>query len=235
MAATASVVKKGYVATREVKYRYTCEHCGKQTDLFTGTYEEEYVSGTKPNVDVMLNFKQIDEKTYNTVKKGAEIVAEHLEKVFENYKKDCENGTFQGIVFQDNPFMTDNYNKMFKNAGKCPNCRKKQNWYPATHLKPAVAKRMFNWGLAFGILAIVVTFFVNSGESGKKVLPLALIFGGCGAVLGAIFGIIMHFAKKPKVNKKLKPSVPEIEWGEIVITDSDRVKAWTDDSVAEGD
>jgi hypothetical protein len=222
----SSVVQRGYVGSREIKYRYTCEHCGKETDRFSGKYEEEYVKSSKTSISSMLTIKKIDVQAYTTVKEGAEIAPKHIEKIFDDYKKNYENGNPQGIVFEDNPFMTDIYNKMFKAGGVCPECGKKQSWYPATHIKPSVSKRMVNWAICIGLLTLAVAFCVNSGIGGKKVIPLSLLYGGIGVVVGAIFGVIMHYAKKPKVDKNAKPTVPEIEWGEIVVTDSGRLKEW---------
>jgi hypothetical protein len=223
----SSAIQRGYVGTRKLKYRYTCEHCGKQTEYFDSTYEEEHVKTVKTSVNAMLDVKKIEKQAHDIVKKSTEAAPQLLETAFENYKKDYGNSDFHGIIFENDIIMTDIYNRTFKENATCPNCNKKQGWYPASHIKLSLGKKMLNWAICIGLLTLAVAFCVQSGVGGKTVLPMSLLFGGIGAVVGAVWGLFVYLTKRPKLKKGAKPSVPEIEWGEIVITDSDRVKAWT--------
>lgn len=112
-----------YRAACEVDYRFICHHCKYQTEWFYSSLEKYAVH--------RLESSRFEVKAVHNIKKLQKIeqkALEHLNDLIDLIKdmfdkSNCEPVTDVAIVEQ--------FKDLFPQGKSCPNCRKRQMWYPA--------------------------------------------------------------------------------------------------------
>lgn len=117
-----------YRATCAVEYRYTCSACGETTGWFVQAVKSFATSRKKakrfespPTMHSIENLEKAETKALNQLMH----TIHSLHEIF--------TGNI-GLI-KSEPLLADQYNEIFINGKRCPRCKARQPWYPASAFK----------------------------------------------------------------------------------------------------
>lgn len=199
------------VARREFRYRYQCEHCGHITDWIYGEITQKAMTikrsrhFNKP--EVMMETPKI----LSQVDKQAEIA---LDNSIERIKRAIESNS-DVMLIQDEPLLVDEYNRMFLEGSTCPECGKRQSWYPAVSSIPSLKNSVLNYAAGFGISGAIL-FFILAPLAEKRFINILLltvaVSVACGCIAGYMITKIKTRRRRDFLNKHSGKAKAEIDW-----------------------
>ncbi|MDR2898959.1 MAG: hypothetical protein LBU94_01445 [Clostridiales bacterium] len=184
--------KHTHTVTQIVPYKFTCEHCGKNSGILDAAFEGKSVHTTK-------RIGPIDEDDKESLRKRA---LEILENELEYAKKDFDKGIFD-THFKD----------------KCPHCGKPQSWSVggmAANLPSTYALSCGGWGIIIGFLIFVMEgWFIGDDAALIFKILLAIVMAIVLGFIGYMFGRFRVSIKKARTKNVSNNQVPVINWAAI--------------------
>jgi hypothetical protein len=189
-------------AFHTIRYRYTCEQCGHQTEWFEKTLEgETNLLGTA-----------IEEVLPGTLGEsaGRALASDELAATIRGYKERVALGNYT----------------FFDHGKSCPQCGRHQSWLPihdVSSIPPGGRVALYGLGFfAAGLIVFLIAFLItiDSAEQWAQDLGMAIGLGAL-IVLPAV-GIIKAIRrnKRDAAENKAQQSAtttknaPEIDWNE---------------------
>jgi len=195
---------------RKLRYRYRCERCGFVTDWFESGVEYTY-----------SDIRHLSKENWVLPQEQLEKIEDNAHKMFDSLLRKIQQALrARGceVVLRDDPFVADEYNRVFQEGAACPRCGARQTWYPAVSETPAGAPAALRWafllgGVGLGLAALFTFLFPDA-------LPRQLVFAGyalpavlAGAVIGTGGALQKSQAVVDYYNSATEHNKPEVDWG----------------------
>lgn len=194
--------------SKNFRYRFTCEHCGKDSGWIRAT-----VYGTGRS-QLPASTKSISSQQSTALHAAAaQDLATRYEKVkqlaannsYNEISKVAEGSDEKGSAYQDYSDRSVGF------PADCPSCKKTQSWQTGGYLA-FIAVPTVALPLLFALIWVLVSGQMGSGSFGDffENVPLPVWLAGVG--VGLALGVIWYILQKKRATNGKVRNKPEFSW-----------------------
>jgi len=225
---------RGYIETKriakqEIRYRYKCEYCQTITEWYDSSIIQKankiYRFKRNKKIDDLniYNFDNDDKNSLTHPKLDEQLdkKAKQRIKIIINKLNDSLYNSNSVLNFPDEPFIASIFNETFVKGKSCPNCGKRQSWYPALSTTFSNKQSVIQFSIGFAVTGVILTSLAIgiTATTLSFLFYLSIVFIGA-LIIGGIFGLLFSLYNKNKylkTNNNTKISnILEVDWNRII-------------------